>query len=283
MEEQNDIPLLDCPFDYLIGDASGKIMNEYARFPCKIKCGVYAYMVRGTAKATINITRYEFKEGDVLRLAENSFLLIHEFSEDALVYYVLFSSSFLEKNTFNMKSPLNTVVPHDPIIHLEEEGRNLVTTFAETLMRALNCSPSALSSAKMVHVYNFLQQCYGEYMQAQGEVAEQPTTRGQEIYRTYCDLVLKHYKHWHYVSEYADVMHLTLPHLCTTIKQVSGQPASELIVDAIMTDARAQLKITTLPIKEISASLGFENAAFFNRFFKSKLGVTPRVYRSTNM
>ena len=42
MQQKKNIPLLDCPVDYLIGDGSGKIMNEYGRFPCKIMCGVYA-------------------------------------------------------------------------------------------------------------------------------------------------------------------------------------------------------------------------------------------------
>ena len=67
MQDKN-IPLLDCPVDFLIGDASGKIMNEYGRFPCKIQCGVYAFLVRGWAKATINITDYEFQRNDVLLL-----------------------------------------------------------------------------------------------------------------------------------------------------------------------------------------------------------------------
>ena len=93
--QEKKIPLLDCPVDYLIGDASGKILNEYGRFPCKIKCGVYAFIVRGTARATINITQYDFRQGDVILLEPGSFLLIHEFSDDAFVYYMLFSSSFL--------------------------------------------------------------------------------------------------------------------------------------------------------------------------------------------
>jgi AraC-like DNA-binding protein len=45
-------------------------------------------------------------------------------------------------------------------------------------------------------------------------------------------------------------------------------------------DAKAQLKITTLPIKEIANTLGFENVAFFNRFFKSHVGITPKAYRN---
>ena len=56
------IPLIDCPIDYIFGEASGKILNEYGRFPCKIQCAVYAFMLQGTAKATLNITQYDFQK-----------------------------------------------------------------------------------------------------------------------------------------------------------------------------------------------------------------------------
>ena len=92
---QNEIPLIDCPIDYIFGEASGKVLNEYMRFPCKIKCGVYAFMAAGTARAMVNITHYEFRENDALYLAPNSFFRVHEFSEDALVKYIVLSSSFL--------------------------------------------------------------------------------------------------------------------------------------------------------------------------------------------
>ena len=43
--KENNIPIVDCPYgDYMIGDASGKLMNEYGRYPCKISCGVYTSM-----------------------------------------------------------------------------------------------------------------------------------------------------------------------------------------------------------------------------------------------
>ena len=92
-------------------------------------------------------------------------------------------------------------------------------------------------------------------------------------------LVLKNYQQWHHVNQYADAMHITLPHLCATIKAVSDRTAGDIITDAILTDAKAQLKITNLQIKEIALSLGFENIGFFNRFFKSHVGVTPKAYR----
>lgn len=277
--EENNIPLLDCPVDYLIGDASGKVLNEYGRFPCKIKCGVYALMVRGSAKATINITQYDFVQNDVLLLEPGSFLLIHEFSEDALVYYVLFSSSFLEKNTFSQRMSLASLHLSSPIMHLTQEKADVFADLSKLLTKACNTTPSMLTSESMVHVFNLLQQAYASHAQDSDATRIRPQDRRTEIYQEYCNLVLKHYAEWHHVNQYAEAMRLTLPHLCSTIKSVSERTAGDIITEAILTDAKAQLKITNLQIKEIALSLGFENVAFFNRFFKSHTGVTPKTYR----
>ena len=267
MQLKKNIPLLDCPVDYLIGDGSGKIMNEYGRFPCKIMCGVYAFLVRGSASATINITKYEFHENDVLLLEPGSFLLIHQFSEDALVYYILFSSSFLEKNTFNSRMSLSSLQLHSPIIHLSPERVEVIKDFASLMFKATNTEPPVLNSEKMVHVFNLLQTAYANYAQSQDEYIIKPMDRKMEIYQDYCQLVMKHYQEWHHVSQYAEAMRITLPHLCSTIRSASERTAGDIITEAILTDAKAQLKLTTTQIKEISSSLGFDNVAFFNRFF----------------
>ena len=279
MSEANNIPLLDCPKEYLIGDASGKVMNEYGRFPCKIKCGVYALMVRGEAKATINITDYEFHQNDLLLLEPGSFLLIHQFSEDALVYYVLFSSSFLEKNTFSTHMSLTSMQMTNPILHLPDDIASVAKHVVDTLVEASNCQPSQLSPNKMLHIFNLLQTSFAELTRELLHTDTRPMDRKNEIYQEYNQLVMKHYHEWHHVSQYAEAMHLTLPHLSSTIKQASDKTAGDLITDAILTDAKAQLRLTTLQIKEIAISLGFENVAFFNRFFKSHTGLTPKAYR----
>lgn len=277
--EENNIPLLDCPVDYLIGDASGKVMNEYGRFPCKIQCGVYALMVKGSAKATINITQYDFVQNDVLLLEPGSFLLIHEFSEDALVYYILFSSSFLDKNTFSQRMSLSSLQLSSPIMHISDEQAEVFADLSRLLIKASNTTPSMLSSERMVHVFNLLQQTYADHALGSDDARIRPQDRRTEIYQEYCNLVLKHYSEWHHVNQYADAMRLTLPHLCSTIKSVSNRTAGDIITEAILTDAKAQLKITNLQVKEIALSLGFDNVAFFNRFFKSHTGVTPKTYR----
>ena len=277
--DKNEIPLLDCPVDYLMGDASGKVMNEYGRFPCKIQCGVFSLLVRGRATATINIKRYEFKTNDMMLLEPSSFLLIHEFSDDALVYYVLFSSSFLEKYTFGNRMSLTALQVYNPIVHLTDEQADWMKDLYQLLLKGSNTTPSMLSTEKMVHVFNILQQTYASIAKSTNDQLIQAVDRKTQIYQEYCQLVLKNYQRWHHVSQYASEMRLTLPHLCATIRSVGERTAGDIIIDAILTDAKAQLKLTNLPIKEISNTLGFDNVAFFNRFFKSHTGQTPKVYR----
>ena len=276
-----NIPLLDCPIDYLIGDASGKIMNEYGRFPCKIKCGVFAYMVRGTAKATLNITQMDFRQNDLLLIEPGTFLLIHEFSEDALVYYVLFSSSFLDKYSYSARISTQALHLQTPIVHMTDEVATVVSHMFDLLLESINCEPSLMNTEKMVHVFNILQLFYTEFAQKQNPHPVRPQDRKTEVFQEYQKNVLEHYHEWHHVGDYAEAMRLSVPHLCATVKSVSGKTAGDLIIDAILTDAKAQLKITNLQVKEIAMSLGFENVAFFNRFFKTHTGTTPKEYRKS--
>ena len=277
---QNEIPLIDCPIDYIFGEASGKVLNEYMRFPCKIKCGVYAFMAAGTARAMVNITHYEFRENDALYLAPNSFFRVHEFSEDALVRYIVLSSSFLEKNAYSIRRPRLAMMDACQIVKVNEEQKRVILHFSQVLEEAVNCMPSMIDAERMVHVYNLIHLVFHDYFVANRETKAEPMDRKSEIYQEYSELVMKHYQEWHHVAEYASAMHITVPHLCSTSKQASSRTAGDRIVEALLTDAKAQLKLSMSPIKAIANSLGFENVAFFNRFFKTHTGVTPKNYRN---
>ena len=275
---QNEIPLIDCPIDYIFGEASCKVLNEYMRFPCKILCGVYAFMIKGKARATVNITQYDFRENDLIYLAPNSFFLVHEFSEDAQLSYIIFSSSFLEKNAYSIRRPRLVTVDACQIVNVTSEQAKIITGFSQLIEGAVNCSPSMLNSERMVHIYNLVHLVFQDYFVANSDATSKVMDRKTEIYNEYSELVMKHYHEWHHVSDYAEALHITVPHLCSTIKQASQRTAGDLIVEAILTDAKAQLKLSVTPIKEIAISLGFENVAFFNRFFKTHVGTTPKNY-----
>lgn len=276
-----EIPLLDFPSEYLVGDASGKILNEYGRFPCKLKCGVYAFMLSGHAEATINIDRCEFNAGDLIVVEPGTFLLIHEFSDDALIYYVGFSASFLNKQVYGQKATLQSLHWDRPAIALSSDIQDLCKSAIELLFKSMNCEPSMLTASMMVHVYSVIQQLLIDITrEADQHASPRIHSRKQEMARQFTDMVFANYQKQHQLTFYADQLHVTLPHLCTTVKEVTGKTASSFITDAILVDAKSQLKITDLPIKEIAISLGFDNVMFFNKYFKSHVGMSPKAYRN---
>jgi YesN/AraC family two-component response regulator len=167
------------------------------------------------------------------------------------------------------------------IVHADEVQSKIIMNFSQLVEDAVNCTPSMLNAERMAHVYNLIHVVFQDYFVANLGATAQPMDRKTEIFHEYSELVMKHYQEWHHVSDYAEAMRITVPHLCSTIKQASQRTAGDLIVEAILTDAKAQLKLSMTPIKEIANSLGFENVAFFNRFFKTHEGVTPKIYRNT--
>ena len=227
------IPLIDCPIDYIFGEASGKILNEYGRFPCKIQCAVYAFMLQGTAKATLDIIQYDFQKNDLIYLKPGSFFLVHNFSEDARLVYIVFSSAFVEKNAYGMRRLSVPTQSFNPILHMNDEQAEVITMFSDLLNKAINCTPSMLSSERMVHVFNLIHQTYSELFATSDKKQAHLQDRKTEIYQEYNELVLHHYHEWHHVAEYAEALCITVPHLCSTIKNASGRTAGDIIVDAI--------------------------------------------------
>ncbi|HEY0174890.1 MAG TPA: helix-turn-helix domain-containing protein, partial [Pedobacter sp.] len=99
------------------------------------------------------------------------------------------------------------------------------------------------------------------------------------LLKSFQALIGEHYSTLHDVSTYADFLHLTPGYLNDRIKQQSGKTAITHIHDRLVVEAKRRLLHTDLSVKQISYELGFEDAAYFNRFFKRVAGTTPVSYR----
>jgi AraC family transcriptional activator of pobA len=93
-------------------------------------------------------------------------------------------------------------------------------------------------------------------------------------------LVNEHYSEKHDVAAYANMLNMSAGHLGEVIKQQSGKTAIELIHERLTLEAKRLLFHTENSIKEISFELGFEDASYFNRFFKRISEQTPLAYRN---
>jgi AraC family transcriptional activator of pobA len=104
-------------------------------------------------------------------------------------------------------------------------------------------------------------------------------TQNYCLLKSFQELIGEHYATQHDVATYAEKLNISPGHLTEVIKQQSGKTAINHIHERLIVEAKRSLLHTEQSVKQIADELGFEDAAYFNRFFKRITGATPINYR----
>ena len=100
-----------------------------------------------------------------------------------------------------------------------------------------------------------------------------------DFLRKYSALVEKEYFRKHSVSDYAEMLNITPKNLHKKIKIISDKTPNELIKNRLLLEAKRYLVHSELSSKEIAYKLGYEDEAYFTRFFNKHEGSTPIQFR----
>lgn len=95
---------------------------------------------------------------------------------------------------------------------------------------------------------------------------------------TFYELLDKNYKRWKTVGQYAGAMNCTANHLNHIMNQASGFNAKYHIQHRLLLEAKRQMVYLGCTAKETAYDLGFEDRAYFSRFFKCQTGSTYREF-----
>jgi AraC-like DNA-binding protein len=68
----------------------------------------------------------------------------------------------------------------------------------------------------------------------------------------------------------------------TAFKKISGQSPHEYHLTLRVEKARELLRSTSLKINEIAYQTGFDSEYYFSKFFKKKVGISPKFYRKSS-
>lgn len=80
-------------------------------------------------------------------------------------------------------------------------------------------------------------------------------------------------------NEYAQKMFIHVNYLNRCVKKATGKTTSQHLFERISTEAKILLKHTDWSISEISETLGFDDLAHFNKFFKKQTGLNPTSFK----
>lgn len=102
----------------------------------------------------------------------------------------------------------------------------------------------------------------------------------QSLYTRWVVLLESHYReHWP-VSRYADRLGLSAERLNRMVRAETGRSAQELIHARLAREACRRLVHVAAPVSSLAFELGFDDPAYFSRFFKRHTGRAPRAYRA---
>ncbi len=102
------------------------------------------------------------------------------------------------------------------------------------------------------------------------------------LFAKYKELVEENYAKGLSIVDYARMLNISSKTLTNITKGIVDKPASQIISERIILEAKRLLRFTSLQIKEVAFKVGFEDPSYFIKYFKRHLGISPKFYRSNS-
>ena len=118
--------------------------------------------------------------------------------------------------------------------------------------------------------------------QARAQMSTPDTARPphyQALVTRFLLLVEAHFlEHWT-LNQYASQLGLTTPRLNRLMRADNGHGALDIVHERLTREACRRLVFIAAPISKIAAELGFDDPAYFSRFFTRRTGLSPHRWR----
>lgn len=248
----------------------------------KTEGGIFALCSKGSLKTIINHTEYRIGVNELIVVPPETFVQLLTASDDVEIHAVMFSQRLIQNAGMgkNMMDKFHIIGKHY-VFSLSEMVSQLYSEMFTFLSHLYKEVGEKLSEAVLQSFLSLMLQGVSELCPEQAKLKETPGSRHFHQYRIFVRMVHEEYAREHQVVYYAKKMNMQPSALCRLVKKESGHTAMEIINRTLIMDAKTQLRTENTQVKDIALSLGFNNAAFFNKFFKKHTGVTPQMFRNS--
>lgn len=101
----------------------------------------------------------------------------------------------------------------------------------------------------------------------------------RNIVHSFIFLIDLHMKdHWT-IDQYARQIGVSKDRLTTAVRRATGKAPLELVHAHLVAEAKSMLENSSMQVAEVAYTLGFRDAAYFNRFFSKIAGLSPGRFR----
>lgn len=254
----------------------------FTQYPVKLSFTVVIIVFSGSMHYRINLEELWAYSNDLITVQKGAIGEFLHSSPDLQVAVIAFNNELFHMNDHpEVAMKMQQMLYENPVKHFSGESLKEIRMIYELMKKKIieNDNPfrkEILQGYVRALMYTILHKLLETLQQLPEHIQN---NRQHEIYMQFIRELQRNYQKERSVAYYADRLCITPKYLSQTVQKASGRLAGEWISEYVILEAKALIKSHCYTIQQISELLHFPNPSFFGRYFKKKVGCTPKAYQ----
>lgn len=236
------------------------------------------WIKEGSGTFIIDFESYSFQGNVLFFLSPGQvFSVISEDIQEA--YHLSFSKDFYCIQTHDKEVSCNGVlfnnVYESPFVNPDVSQTKKLSFIVENLIEEFSMNETAQYDMLQAYLKQFI--VLSVRIKKEFEVLK--TDSESKLFKDFSLLVEMNFNKLHAVSDYASRLGVSPKTLAKNFQKFGMDSPSDFIKNRIILEAKRQLRFTNTSIKEIAYGLGFNDPAYFSRFFTKSEIISPNQFK----
>lgn len=274
---ENEIAIFT--YSELVGRIDEKVYT-ILKNPHKFDFFLIMFHTKGKIKMKIDMVEYSADTpSNIIKVAPGQIVSLEEYSDDFDANVIIISKRFLESLLvyINGSIPLRIGTNMECIVKINDQEKAMLEMLIRAIRHILSNKENPFRLQVVQHVIMAI--FYSSEQIRNIDSNEAPRSNADVLSKEFLELVKDNFRRERQLQFYADKLCITPRYLSRVVKETTSSSAAEWIERYVVLEARALLKSTNMTIQQISDELNFPSQTFFGKYFKRRVGVSPKEYR----
>ncbi len=251
------------------------------RRPHKFDFFVIMSHVAGGIKFKVDMEEYDVQQGNhIISCVPGQIVSLESMTEDFDAHILILSQRFIDSLLVYINGiiPFRLSMNRMAVVECSEEEMIMQNIFVQAVRHAVSNKENPFRLQMAQHVMMAIFYASDKPRQI-SETTESLRTNADVLSKQFLELVKENFRKERQLKFYSDQMCITSRYLSRVVKECTGSSAADWIERYVILEARALLKSTNMTIQQVSDALNFPSQTFFGKYFKRRVGMSPKEYR----